>query len=287
MTLFLGCPVWGIKRWVGNLFPSGTAQKDYLRVYSRRFNTVEGNTTFYGMPTEETVLRWRDETPEGFRFCLKFPQTISHQGALIESADETESWLKRVALMEGRAGPSFLQLPPRYHPGQMDDLADYLAALPRNSPYAVEVRHPSWFLPNVEAALDALLTNYGIARVLFDVRGLRAADPSDPLIKTALEKKPDVPYRTTQTAPFTFVRYIADLNLPANALYLDAWAETVANWLKENVDVYFFLHCPDDFFAPVLCRDFHARVSRLAALPPLPAWAEPVAAGPQEQMSLF
>jgi uncharacterized protein YecE (DUF72 family) len=180
-----------------------------------------------------------------------------------------------------------LQLPPRFHPGQFEDLEEYLAQLPQDFPCAVEVRHPGWFQPRVEAALDALLEKHGVGRVLFDVRGLRGADPDDPLTKAALEKKPNVPLRTTQTARFTFVRYISDPNVPANAPFLDQWAGTVARWLQAGTDVYFFLHCPDDFFAPELCKDFHERLSRLIALPPLPEWDDTAEFETKGQMSLF
>ena len=79
MSLYLGCPIWGLKGWVGNFFPAGAKQRDFLALYSRRLNTVEGNTTFYAIPDQTTVERWRDETPPGFKFCLKFPKIISHQ----------------------------------------------------------------------------------------------------------------------------------------------------------------------------------------------------------------
>ena len=50
MPLYLGCPVWGLKGWVGNFFPAGAKQRDFLALYSRRLNAVEGNTTFYVIP---------------------------------------------------------------------------------------------------------------------------------------------------------------------------------------------------------------------------------------------
>jgi hypothetical protein len=47
MSFYLGCAVWGYKAWVGDLFPPRSKQADFLRLYSRRLSTVEGNTTFY------------------------------------------------------------------------------------------------------------------------------------------------------------------------------------------------------------------------------------------------
>ena len=75
---YLGCPGWGVKTWVGRLFPGGTRPTEFLERYARVFNTVEGNTTFYALPAAETVARWRDQVPDGFRFCFKFPRTITH-----------------------------------------------------------------------------------------------------------------------------------------------------------------------------------------------------------------
>ncbi len=54
MPLYLGCPIWGLKGWVGNFFPAGAKQRDFLALYSRRLNTVEGNTTFYAIPDPAT-----------------------------------------------------------------------------------------------------------------------------------------------------------------------------------------------------------------------------------------
>ncbi len=54
---YIGCPMWGYKDWVGNLFPPHTPQSDFLRLYSRQLNTVEGNTTFYALPSAETLAQ--------------------------------------------------------------------------------------------------------------------------------------------------------------------------------------------------------------------------------------
>ncbi len=83
MSLYLGCPMWGLKSWVGPFFPPKTKQAAFLSAYSRRLSTVEGNTTFYALPDIATLERWRDEAAPGFKFCLKVPQSISHMRKLI------------------------------------------------------------------------------------------------------------------------------------------------------------------------------------------------------------
>ena len=69
---YIGSPMWGYTEWVGKFFPPQTPPGDFLRLYSRKLTAVEGNTTFYALPSAETVARWSQETPSYFRFCLRF-----------------------------------------------------------------------------------------------------------------------------------------------------------------------------------------------------------------------
>lgn len=280
--LYLGCPMWGLKAWVGNFFPASAKQREFLGLYSRRLPTVEGNTTFYATPDVATVQRWRDETPPGFQFCFKFPQSISHRQRLKHVEAETAEFLDRLERLGDRCGPAFLQLPPTFGPSNLQSLISYLQTLPTTFRYAVEVRHPDFFSEPGEGAFDAALREQGVARVLFDARGLRSAEPDDDATAAAQERKPNVPVRYTRTAPFAFVRYIAHPTFEANAALLDEWAARVADWLGAGDDVFFFLHSPTDVTSPKLAKDFHARVAaqvaaRVAArlpLPPLPEWGE-------------
>ncbi len=277
--LYLGCPIWANKAWVGTFFPEGAKQREFLTLYSRRLNAVEGNTTFYGVPTPDTVARWRAETPPGFKFCLKFPQTITHDRRLRDAEAETRAFLERVNQLGDRAGALLLQLPPSFCGDDLPALLSYLDHLPTLAGgCAVEVRHRDFFGGAAEAALAGALRARDVARVLYDQRGLRSAEPADEGIRHAQAAKPNVPVRFTRTASFAFVRYIAHPDLPANAPLLDEWAGHVAAWLNAGDDVFFFCHHKNDFYAPAVARDFHQRVGRLAALPPLPAWgAEPPA----------
>lgn len=302
---YLGGPVWGAKKWLGTLFPPGTATRDFLSTYSRRLNTVEGNGTFYAMPSLETMRRWREETPADFRFCCKFPRTISHDLKLHSAAQETATWLSCLRALGERAGPAFLQLPPDFSPAQLPLLRGYLRALPPSGStglrFAVEVRHPGWFQPGPEAALGALLRELGMARVLFDVRPLRGASPQaleDADAQEALRRKPDVPVRFLRTAPFTLIRYISHPDPAANDAFLDQWVDALAAWLTEGTEVFFFLHHPGDQHVPTLCRELHQRLSARVPLPPLPPFPgpaqdldrggeRPAKAAARSQLSLF
>ncbi|MCB1809466.1 MAG: DUF72 domain-containing protein, partial [Candidatus Competibacteraceae bacterium] len=97
MNYYLGCPLWSNPAWVGGLFKRGARPQEFLTQYAEVFSTVEGNTTFYALPRAETVLRWREATPDHFRFCCKFPRTISHDASLRHVNRETVDFLDRLS----------------------------------------------------------------------------------------------------------------------------------------------------------------------------------------------
>jgi uncharacterized protein YecE (DUF72 family) len=174
MSLFLGCPIWAYKGWVGDFFPKGTKPADFLREYARRLNTVEGNTTFYAVPAADTLQRWVEDTPETFQLCPKIPRTVSHTGILAEHIAEAHQFIEVMRQLGSRLGPMFLQLPPSYSPAMLNDLDGFLAAWPQTVKLAVEVRHAHWFdSPNHEN-LNALLSTHNAARVVIDTRPIRS-----------------------------------------------------------------------------------------------------------------
>lgn len=285
--LYLGCPMWGLKSWVGNFFPPKTKPKDFLSLYSRRLSTVEGNTTFYALPDKTTVERWRAETPPGFKFCLKFPQIISHHKRLRQCEAETAEFLNRLEILGERCGPAFLQLPPTFSGQQLPSLAAYLAQLSRDFRFVVEPRHADFFAGETERRFEALLRQHGCARGIFDTTALFSLPlHHSEAVSVAQGKKPKFPKRETRTADFAFVRFVGPPEVAANAPWLQTWAARVAEWLAAGEDVFFFLHNPDDTHSPEMARLFHQQVNEHYALPPLPAWNETEAPQPK-QASLF
>lgn len=292
MNLYLGCPIWAYKGWVGSLYPPGTKQSDFLREYARRLTTVEGNTTFYATPNPETLERWRAEMPETFRFCPKLPRLISHAGPLMPHLDEALAFIQAMQILGSRLGPMFLQLPPRYSPKLLDDLVAFLEAWPQEVRLAVEVRHPKWFESPHQERLIETLENVGKARVVIDTRPIRSLSGHKLLEGSAYQRmlqardqKPDLPIPARRTVGFPFLRYIGHPLREQNAPFIAEWAEHLAAALEQGQEAYVFCHCPDERLDPLLCRDFHQQVSARHSLPPLP-WDE-LEAGSDEQPRLL
>jgi uncharacterized protein YecE (DUF72 family) len=292
MSLYLGCPIWSFKGWVGNFYPKGTKPADFLCEYARRLTTIEGNTTFYAIPAPKTIDAWIKHTPETFRFCPKIPKAISHNGKLLDYVDRTLYFMDVMRPLGPRLGPMFLQLPPRYSPNLLSDLQAFLSRMPRELRLAVEVRHLDWFESPHDEALDQLLTEHNLARVTIDTRPIRnlqgdaiLAGSSYESLLEARERKPDVPVIPKRTSDFVFLRFIGHPELAQNIEYINEWVDFLVPQMQQNADVFIFCHSPDNLIAPEICREFHKRIAAKINIPPLP-W-DVIKLDTPEQPSLF
>jgi uncharacterized protein YecE (DUF72 family) len=280
---YLGCPGWGMKSWVGRLFPAGTKDKDFLGRYAEVFNSVEGNTTFYALPSAENVLRWRDQVPADFRFCFKFPREVTHDRLLIDAGAEVQVFLSRIAPIAeaGKLGTLMLQLPPRFTADQLARLRAFLAALPADHHYAVELREAAFYRagPEQDAALD-LLRERGVDLVIMDTRGIHASKSLTHAETRA--RKPSFPPIVRATAAQPIVRFVPHETFDESRRFLEPWVPQLAGWIAEGKRPYFFMHAPDDTFAPENAYAFHALLAARADVGELPPWP-----GAPRQQSLF
>ncbi|MEM8611268.1 MAG: DUF72 domain-containing protein [Cyanobacteria bacterium P01_H01_bin.105] len=283
----IGCAVWAYKEWLGDFYPTGSRPTNFLRLYGERMTCVEGNTTFYSIPTPETVQRWADNTPDTFRFCPKLPRTVTHGTELMQQLSTALDFLTLMQGLGSKLGPIFAQLPPRYSPKLFSDLSKFVASWPhQKSPLALEVRHLDWFKPPQSDPLNALLARFGVGRVLLDTRPIYTwSNPAeDPQLRSE-RKKPRVPLLPVVTAPFVLVRYISHPDLARNYDFLAEWVQYVGEWLAQGRSVYFFVHCPNEAKSPAIARYFQEQLEKAGVeVPPLP-WSSIQA--PPQQLGLF
>ncbi|MFW6066032.1 MAG: DUF72 domain-containing protein, partial [Planctomycetota bacterium] len=74
----VGTSGWQYDHWKGRFYPEDIRKKDWFEHYARQFDTVEINNTFYNLPKAETFDKWREQTPEGFLYVLKYSRYGSH-----------------------------------------------------------------------------------------------------------------------------------------------------------------------------------------------------------------
>lgn len=285
--VWLGCPIWGRKDWVGELLAPGTKSTDFLRRYAEVFDAVEGNTTFYATPPAEIVQRWADATPETFRFCFKLPKTVTHDRGLVAVQGATQRFVDRLRPLGPRLGPIMIQLPPSFGPPRLSALASFVRTLPKDLRFSLEVRHPGFFAETpAEKRLTAMLVEHDIERVVLDTKAIYADMPLDEDLRVARGKKPRLPIPTVVEGKTPLLRLIVPPRLEVAVPRMDAWILRVVAWLKQRRSPYVFMHCPNDFYAPRLARIFHDRLAEKLGTEPMPRW--PAEKAPAKaQTSLF
>jgi uncharacterized protein YecE (DUF72 family) len=144
VNLYVGTSGFSYKEWKGKFYPEDLPEKQMLRYYGERFQSVEINNTFYRMPKPALLEGWAGEVSAAFKFVLKAPQQITHIKRLKEAGDAVAYFLKVAAVLNERLGPILFQLPP-YLKKDASRLGEFLGSLPQDGRFAFEFRHESWF----------------------------------------------------------------------------------------------------------------------------------------------
>ena len=248
LNTFLGTQRWAYKSWVGAFYPEGTKSGDYLTEYARRFRAVEVDSTYYGVPRPYSVEQWRDATPAHFRFTAKFPQIITHEKMLKDAERATEQFLSTMALLGDKLGPLLLQFPYTFKPDQHDALARYLAALPTQFRYAVEVRQRAW----LSNAFFDLLKQHHVAHALSDYgylpRVVRIT--TDFAYVRLLGNRKDIP-----DDQYDRVRLNRDADL-------ERWGNLIADLNEKGVVVWGFVNNHYQGHSPATVRALMERIDR-------------------------
>jgi len=203
--------------------PQVRSAADRLRYYAAHFDTVEVDSTFYGLPNPYTARLWAERTPPGFTFHVKaFAMLTRHAArpeqlpAALRSAHELQldrqgrilhppaelrhevfalfSRALEPLRAEGKLGVILLQFPPYFVANESN--REYLTESVRllaPDQVAVEFRHVSWVQPAELGSTLRLLSSLRAAFVCVDEPRLEAANVLPPV--------------TAVTADIAYVRF--------------------------------------------------------------------------------
>jgi uncharacterized protein YecE (DUF72 family) len=175
MDIWVGTSGYNYPEWKGTFYPADLSAAKMLPYYAARFRTVEINYTFYRMPNAKLLAGWVAETPAGFRFTLKAPRRITHDGRLRNVGDTVRAFCEVAATLGDRLAALLFQLPPNLK----CDLAlfdEFLSTLPPRVTAAFEFRNASWLCDEVYERLRAR----NLALCIADT-----GDKTTPLVETA------------------------------------------------------------------------------------------------------
>jgi len=245
-TFHIGCQSWQYEDWITEaggetiFYPRGTRPADMLGIYSEAFDTIEVDSTAYGTPAISTLEGWSESTPDGFFFSLKVPSAITHELSLGPASYALmDEFVEASRALQSKLGVILIQFPASFESTKENgaNLRSFIARLPGDLKFAVEFRHPGWF---IEWTFDEL-NERGIALALVAGKWV-----DEDAMFSAFEK--------TKT-PFGYVRLMGVRDLPRfDRIYRDRsdeikrWAGKVkaleAKEVFAYVDNYFEGHGP-------------------------------------------
>ena len=217
----IGTCSWADDALVKHWYPSGLPARDRLAYYAERFSTVEVDSTYYRVPSEQMVRGWAERTPEGFvmhvkafglmtRHPVRLEQVppelreglpVDDRGRVDRPSREARALVFRAFLdaleplrAAGKLGGILFQLPPyvTWKPSSLDYLdwaRDQLGA----DDMLVEPRHRSWFAEDVRAELLRFLEERRMSWVTVDAPKVEAGNVPATLVAA--------------TTPLAYVRF--------------------------------------------------------------------------------
>lgn len=255
--VYVGCAKWN-KTDLKNFYPKGV--KDELEYYATQFNSIELNATFYQPYGIDQYEKWREKTPENFKFFPKINQGISHLRRLNNVSALTQEFCNSVSGLQEKLGMVFLQVHDNFKPKDFNRLEQFIIEFPKGIPLAVELRNSEWFNNKEEAEkVYQLFEKNNVANIIVDTAGRRD------LLHMRL------------TSPVAFVRYVG-ANHPTDYTRLDPWIKRIEKWKKEGLEkLYFFIHQNHEVESPMISANFIKKINPLFDLNlKVPATAEEV-----------
>jgi uncharacterized protein YecE (DUF72 family) len=233
---YIGTPAWNHKEWIGKIYPAKTKPADFLSYYAQSFNTIELNTTHYGIPKSDKYDGWIKQVPADFLFCPKLFNGISHNPAGMLDKALLKEWFVFLEGLKHHRGPCFAQFPPHFDYSKKALLFNFLQEWPPEFELTLEFRHPSWFQTGkILPALTQFLQKKKIGLVILDVAGRRD------LIHSSI------------SAPYTMLRFIGNDLHPSDYPRAKDWSLKLKSWSEQGLErVFFFTHEPDDIKSPEL-----------------------------------
>lgn len=243
LNVWVGCAKWN-KTDLKGFYPKGV--KDELAYYSTHFNCIEMNATFHRNHPAAQFERWRQTAADGFVFCPKVNQSITHYRRINGTEALVDDFVEKISLLGSKLGPTFLQMHNNFGPKDFDRVRAFVENWKYDIPLAIEFRHTDWYNdPDVSSELYDMLEAYGISNVLVDTAGRRD------LMHMRL------------TTPTAFVRWVGANHPTSDRERLDKWVERIASWKEQGLkELYFFVHQNIEKESPLLSAHFIEKLNK-------------------------
>jgi uncharacterized protein YecE (DUF72 family) len=145
----IGCSGYHYAEWKRIFYPEDIPQRKWFDYYSKHFNSLELNTTFYRFPKLDFLQSWYDRSPEDFTFNVKAPRLITHYKRLNEAQEALGNFYATVNEgLKNKLGFVLFQFPSSfvYEEHRLERMLNLMDSSMNN---VIEFRHESWWRDNV------------------------------------------------------------------------------------------------------------------------------------------
>jgi uncharacterized protein YecE (DUF72 family) len=146
-VIYIGTSGFFYNHWKGIFYPEELKKEKYLEFYSKNFNCLELNITFYRLPKEKTIENWVKATPDEFCFVCKIWRRISHLKKLSGIKEELEKFLKLMENFGNKLKVLLLQLPPSFK-FDCEKILNFYKEYSFSVPIVIEGRNKTFFEEN-------------------------------------------------------------------------------------------------------------------------------------------
>ncbi len=168
---YIGTSGWSYAHWIKRFYPANIKQSNWLNFYSKHFNSVEINMSFYRFPLPSMLSSWYKKTPKDFTFTLKANRLITHNKKLKNAGSLVKSFYSVASLLKEKLCCILFQLPPNLNK-DAERLDKFIKTLPKKYDIVFEFRNESWFSPEIYDILKknnaglCIVSGLGLPKVL-------------------------------------------------------------------------------------------------------------------------
>ncbi len=219
MSARIGTSGWVYNHWRGVFYPKDLPQPQWFSFYSREFDTVEINNSFYRLPSVEMFEAWRRQAPSDFLYAVKASRYLTHMKKLNDPEEPLQRLFDRADRLGTTLGPVLYQLPPHWQVN-LPRFEHFLSVLPKGYQHVVEFRDPSWLIQDV----FGLMEQYKVAHCIHDMEPLQ------------------IPIRVT--APPVYLRFHGDSKHGGSydEKALATWARRIRDWQAPGLPVFAYFN---------------------------------------------
>jgi uncharacterized protein YecE (DUF72 family) len=210
---------WTFEPWRGVFYPPGLSQKKELEYASRHLTAIEINGTYYSSFKPDSWAKWREATPEGFKFAVKASRFCVNRKVLADGKASMDIFLNQgLTELGDRLGPILWQFMATKK-FDYDDFAGFMDLLPEKlgdlpAKHVIEVRNGTFADPK----FVGLCRDRGVA-----------------ICVSENENYPIIPDITADIAYLRLISASDEIETGYEAKDLDLWAERFRAYAEGRV----------------------------------------------------